>query len=256
MAAIANAVEQYDDQGKKVSPDFVRATSKAVGETITDAWYLQGVARVFQALKTGGITDAAGNTLLDFGERYVPDSGLAYELRQFVDPTVREPGNPLEDVANRVPGLSTLVPPRVNPATGEPTQAPRDPLSAIVRASAPGKPDPVSTELAQHNLGVGDAPKTISQNKATIEITPDEQRRYQQLAGAAIAHDVQATIGSASYQRMSPDQQRTVLEDVVRKARDYASASTFKQIPRDELIRRMDAYDAAQRSQALPQVRS
>jgi hypothetical protein len=256
MAAIANAVEQYDDQGKKITPDFLKATSKAVGETITDAWYLQGVARVFQALKTGGITDAAGNTLLDFGERYVPDSGLAYQLRQFVDPTVREPTNPLEDVANRVPGLSTFVPPRINPATGEPTQAPRDPLSAIVRASAPGNPDPVNTELAQHNLGVGDAPKTISQNKATIEITPDEQRRYQQLAGAAIAHDVQATIGSASYQRMSPDQQRTVLEDVVLKARDYASASTFKQIPRDELIRRMDAYDAAQRSQAQPQFRS
>jgi flagellar protein FlgJ len=256
IAAISNAMEQYDEQGKKVTPDFVKATSQAVGETISDAWYLQGVSRIFQSLKNGTIADAAGNTLLDFGERYVPDSGLAYEMRQYIDPTVRNPQNPLEDVANRVPGLSTLVPARINPATGQPTQAPRDILSGIVRSSAPGTPDPTSRELALHNLGVGAAPSTLSQNKATINIKPDEQRAYQQTAGAAIAQDVQATVNSPSYQRMTPDQQRTVLEDVVRKARDYAAAQTWRQVPRDELIKRMDAYDASQAAQAQPQFRS
>jgi len=256
MAAISNLVEQYDEQGKKVSPDMLKATSQAVGETITDAWYLQGVSRIFQALKNGTIADAAGTTLLDFGERYVPDSGLAYELRQYVDPTLRDPQNPLQDVANRVPGLSPLVPPRINPATGEPTQAPRDILSGVVRSSAPGLPDPVNVELARHNLGVGPAPSTISQNKATVTITPDEQRTYDQISGAAIAHDMQATINSPSYQRMSPDQQRTVLEDVVTKARAYAAATVWKQLGKDELVRRMDAYEAAQRSQAGPQFRA
>jgi cell wall-associated NlpC family hydrolase len=256
LAAIANAVEQYDEQGKQVTPDFVKATSKAVGETISDAWYLQGLSRIFQALKNGTIADAAGNTLLDFGERYVPDSGFAYELRQFTDPTVREPQNPLQDVANRVPGLSMLVPPRINPATGEPTQAPRDVLSGVVRASAPGAPDPVNLELARHNLGVGDAPSTISQNKATVAITPDEQRAYQQIAGAAIAHDVQATVNSPSYQRMTLDQQRKVLADVVAKAREYAGASVWKQLGRDELVRRMDAYEASRRAQSEPAFRA
>jgi len=252
MAAIANTVEQVEAQQGQIDPDLLKGVAKGAGETITDAWYLQGVARLFQALQYGSIFDAAGNTLLDFGERYVPDAALTNQVRQLVDPTVREPTNPLEDVANRIPGASLLVPQRVNPATGGGTQAPKDALSLLLRSPAPGQPDLVSAELATHNLGVGDAPATITQNRSTVAITPDEQRFFQQAAGAAIAHDVAGITASASYQRMTPEQQRRVLEQAISKAREYASAQTARQIPREELLRRMDRYAAVQRAQAEP----
>jgi hypothetical protein len=262
MGAIANTVEQFDQAEKKVDPNFVQATGAALSETITDAWYLQSVGRVFQAMKNGTLLDAAGNTLLDFGERYVPDSALANQLRQYVDPTVRQPksDNPLEyaaaDIANRIPGLSPLVPARINPATGQPLQQPKDVLSGVVRSPAPGVPDAVNSALAQHNLGVPGAPSTITQRGYTLDLSADEQRQYSIEAGQRVAQNVQRLLDNPRWAAQSPEARRKDLQKAIDTARADAATIVWRSIPSADVNRRTQANKARQGLQAEPQFRS
>ena len=256
LGGIANFVEQMDESEGKVDPNVFKEAVAATGETISDAWYLQTAGRIFQAMKTGKLTDVAGKTLLDFGERYVPDSALVNQFRQYTDPLVREPTNPLEDVANRIPGASQLVPPKINPATGEPLERPRDVLSAVTRSSAPGTPDPVNEALALHNLGVADPPPTITQKKFTVDINQAEQRQYAIEAGRAVAENVHKLIDDPEYQSWSYEDQRAALAKAVSDARADAAAIVWGNLSGDELDRRAAAYEERQRKAEEPTFRS
>jgi murein DD-endopeptidase MepM/ murein hydrolase activator NlpD len=260
LGLIANAVEQYKLAEGKVDPDYVTATGKALGETITDAWYLQNIGRAFQAIKNGKIFDAAGETLLDFGERHIPDAALANQLRQMMDPVVREPSEEqprgaLEDIANRIPGLSQFVAPKLDPATGQPITRPKDIGSLLLRSPAPGQPNPVNEALARHNLGVPDAPNTVTRGSATLELTDDEKRRYLELAGPEVGRRVESVIGGTSYDNLPLDQQRRRLEGAVRTGRDAGEAKLWASIPLEERNRRVREYREAQKRQAEPSVR-
>ena len=268
IGAIANAVEQYEETGKQVNPDYAKAWGKALGETIMDAWYLQTVSGVFSAIQNGTLPEWMGTQALSTAGRVIPEAALWNQFRGVTDPIQREPkpklDNPdtwLDYYANRLPLASETVQPKIDPATGQPMQEPRNIGSLALRATAPGEPNPVNEELARHNLGVSEAPKTVTLPAVgklpsiSIGITDDEQRRYQELTGQYIAEDIRATIADPGYQRMSGEDKRKLLQDIIGDARRAASKEIANSIPDAEFDRRIAEAERAEREQAQPSVR-
>jgi hypothetical protein len=263
VAFVANAVEQYEDSGRQVNPDVAKAFGSALGDTISDAWYLQTLSGAFSAIKNGTLPEWMTQQGLATAGRAIPEAGLLNAVRGITDPVQREgrpklddPGTWADYFGNRVPGVSPLVPPRIDPATGRPMQEPRDVGSLAFRATAPGEPNPVNEALARHNLGVGDAPTTITPAEGlTIALNDDEQRRFLELSGPEVEQRVLAMTRNASYQRAAPDQQRALLQDVINDGREVAAIKLFQALPKDEQLRRLREYEAAQKRQAEPSVR-
>jgi len=140
MAGIANAVEAFNEANKKARVtgqpldygQLAQDVGKATGQTVADAWYFQDVARIAQAMKDGSWPTQLGETLTDYGMRYVPEGSLLNWTRSMTDQTVREtrsknlPQDLLQRAENRLPGVNQNEPPRIDPTTGQPMQAPKD----------------------------------------------------------------------------------------------------------------------------------
>lgn len=263
IGAIANAVEQYDYAGKQVNPDIAGAWGAALGDTITDAWYLQTLAGVFRSIQNGKLPEWAGSQALSTAGRAIPESAFLNTVKKLTDPTAREAEPKLADPATwaeyfaaRLPGASQTVKPKLDPATGRPIEEPQTLASVLTRGTAPGEPNPVNEALARHNLGVGDAPKTITPAEGlTIAINDDEQRRFLELSGPEVEKRVLAMTRNASYQRAAPDQQKDLLQDVINDGREVAAIKLFQALPKGEQLRRIREYEAAQKRQAEPAVR-
>jgi hypothetical protein len=115
-------------------------------------------------------------------------------------------------------------------------------------------PDRVNEALARHNLGVSDAPDTVTRGSATLELTDDEKRRFLELSGPEVAKRVESVTSAAGYDKLSPDQQRQRLESAVRVGREAGEARLWTTIPQDERTRRVYAYREAQKRRGEPQV--
>jgi hypothetical protein len=268
MGAIANAVEQIDEESKRPNPSesaFDRITSTAgniiagTAETVADAWYLQTVGRLFSALRSGKPQDFVGQQALATGMRAVPYAGELRNIEQFVSPGMSEPRGPIESVAARIPGLSDLASPRIDPATGRPIEEPRDPTGLLLRSVGPGEPSPVNLALAEHNLSVGDPPSTVTigtgRNALTFPITEDERRRLQQLTGAEVERNVLDFVRDPAFATFPPEDRRRLLEQTISKAREIAGLELAAQIPDAEIDRRYALSEEAKRRQAEPSVR-
>jgi hypothetical protein len=265
MGAIANASEQISDELKKPNPSdgvLERAQSFALNaldgttETIADAWYLQTVGQLFNAMKHGDIGPALGRTALSTAQRAIPFGGELRSIEQVTSPTVAEPRNPLEAIAANIPGLSQFTTPKIDPTTGRPLERPADVTSLAIRSAAPGPPTPVDTALAAHNLGVADAPTTITQRDFTVSITPDEQRQYTTESGQRIERNVQALLDNPRWSSQTQQQQREALQKAVAAARADAAAIVWRSIPTADLDRRVQAARASEALQAEPQFRA
>jgi len=268
MGAIANAVEQIDEESKKANPtdsvlDRVATTTgnalAGTGETIADAWYLQTVGRLFDALKKGDPGSFLGQQALATGMRAVPYAGELRNIEQFVAPATSEPRGPVESVAARLPGLSELATPRIDPATGRPILEPRDPTSLIMKTAGPGEPSPVNMALAEHNLSVGDAPPTVTigsgRNALTVPITEDEQRRFQEIAGPEIERTVLEFARDPVFGTFPREERRALLQKAIGDARHIAGLELADTLSDAEIDRRLALYEEAKRRQAEPSVR-
>jgi len=241
LGSIANAVEQYEENGRRVDAKMAEGLSKAMLETVSEAWYIQGISSILQGIKYGYID--VNKLTADLASRAIPEGGLINEVRQFTDPTMREPKSVGERLANRVPGLSESVPPQIDAGTGKPVASDKSLLTAVIRTTGKGEPNPTNEALARHDLGV-EPSRTISQNGATIELTAPEQREFAKLLGAELDVRVKEAIKNESYKKDTPEGQRRRLQTLINQARASATSQTFKALPLDERKRRIAEYGA------------
>ena len=265
MGAIANASEQISDELSKPQPsqdaiERIQGTALALldgtSETIADAWYLQTVGRLFNAMKNGGVGQALGQTALSTAQRAIPYGGELRSIESATDPTVAEPKNPIEAIAAGIPGLSQFATPKIDPTTGRPLEKPADAGTLLTRSPGSGEPTPVDTALATHNIGVPDAPQTITQRDYTVNITPDEQRQYTIEAGQRIEQRVQALLNNPRWSSQTQEQQKDALRQAIGAARADAAALIWRSIPPAEQDRRVKGTRARQAQEAEPVFRA
>jgi hypothetical protein len=254
MAGIANAVEAFNEANKKArvtgqSLDYgqlAQDVGKATGQTVADAWYFQDVARIAQAMKDGSWPTQLGETLTDYGMRYVPEGSLLNWTRSMTDQTVREtrsknlPQDLLQRAENRLPGVNQNVPPRIDPTTGQPMQAPKDWSSFFIRSSARGDPNVAATLLAEHGMGLAKPPDTLTVSGQTIKLTPDEQQRFLELSGPDVQRRLNALANNDGFKSAPPEVQKDRIQQAIGFAHDAAQNRLWTQIPPADRRQRAD----------------
>ena len=241
MSSIANAVETATEWAQKPPekrgdlPELAQEMGARELKTIGNAWYLKGLADLLSGIKEGTLAKGAGTTISSVADRLVPASGLLDEIRGMTDPYAREPQNILEREASRIPGLSTLVQPRLETTTGKPEEQPHDILSTVLRGTPPGMmtPNPVATEIDRLTQG-GNAVSVSSNVKtyAGAQQTPQQQRLIQEQLGQATNLYVLNTMNQPAYAKLSDAQKADALKKAVGQADSLAKITLGSQVAR------------------------
>jgi len=264
MAGIANSVEAWNEANKKARVtgqdldygQLAQDVGKATGQTVADAWYFQQVARIASAMKDGTWPSTLGETLTDYGMRYVPEGSALNWARNMTDQTVREtrsknlPQDLLQRAENRIPGLEQNVPPRIDPTTGQPMQAPKDWSSFFIRSSARGDPNLAASMLAEHGMGLAQAPDTITQGKQTVKLTPDEQQRFLEFSGPDVQARLSALARNSEYQAAKPEEQKKMIQRAMGFARTTGENRLWASIPSADRTQRADLQRRLQSANA------
>jgi hypothetical protein len=233
----------YADEGKDAS-SVAMDTASRFARLGTEQTYLQSVGDVYKAI----------NDFERYGERPVTSlftslvpygSGLS-TAAQAGDPYQRDiarssevgyPEHLSQAMMARLPGQRQTLPVSQD-AMGQPEVNQQSGLGALnpLRSTA-ATSDPAIQELLNADVDFGGAPKTIN----NIPLEPEEQRRYEQLAGEQIRKSVEKAIASAVYQRATPEGRRKILESAVASGREYASGQVLKQIGTTAIRERLAA---------------
>jgi hypothetical protein len=242
MSSIANAVDTAQDWAQKPvaerggPPELAGDLLGREASTISNAWYLRGIADVLAAVKTGNVGSLAGSQIGSVADRLVPAESLLNEIRHIADPYAREPGDPLQREENRVPFASRLVPPRIASTTGLPVEAPEDIFSTLVRGTPSGMmtPNPVAAEIARlDDTGNRVAVPSPAAQYAGARQTPEQQRLIQEQIGQATNLYVLDTINRPNYAGLTDQQKAAALNLAHAQAKEAANISLAGQVARD-----------------------
>jgi flagellum-specific peptidoglycan hydrolase FlgJ len=258
-AALVNTPDGQEKL-KALVPDF----AQAMGETVSDAWYLQTLSKTLAAMKAGGnLASVGGNIALDFAQRGIPQGNALNQVRSYMDQTVRKPtaedplGYAIQDTQNRIPGLSQNVPAKIDPATGSEVQAPKDWAGLIIRSVPPGEADRVNVILSTHNMSAGQPPESIAvpgNPGLSVQLTEPEKRKFVELSAPLIGRRILALDKNATFNRAKPEVQQQMIDREMTLVRNAIRERLFAGIPREDLRKRMAKSREANAIQAMPQV--
>ena len=237
MGAIANAVEVYRERGQKVEPDYAAEIVNRTASGLLDASYIDTAGKVLKAIADGRVDELPTQLGQSALGRFVPYAGLVAQVARTAEGEVKQPRNPLEAVAARVPFVSELVPSRQSPLGG-PAQAPEDvvSLASPVRPSARGEPNRAAAELARHDVGVAGPPPSVE----GVPLQGAETRRYEEIAGPLVREEVQAVIDDPLFAGLSPREKQEELRLAVARGRKTAGETLLDEIGEAEAERRLE----------------
>lgn len=193
-------------------------------KALTEQTFLKGVSSGLQAVNDP--ENYAGSFVENAAGGVIPT--IISDISRGTDQFMREAEGPLERIQSRIPAVRERLPERLD-ALGNPIaqeenipQAMFDPFN-----TSPQSDDPLVQEFSR----VGYNLNTVGDKIGGVKLTGAQQREYQRVAGAKIKDIVPQVIASQAYQNATPDQQKSLIEKAVNKAKDIA---------REDVKRRLD----------------
>ena len=169
LVADVNEVLSHPDTDEKTGAEIAAAAVLTIGYGLTQKSYLEGINKFMKAL-TNPYGNKPKNIMRSYAKSIIPGSAAWNEIRRFNDDIKRFRTGYLDDIMDRLPGLSTRLP------------AERDlwgRKTSLHRAYSPYKPNAVDKEIARLRLGVEKHPTGIGD----IELTPEQRDYFHKRAG-------------------------------------------------------------------------
>jgi hypothetical protein len=254
LAAVANTVENYYENGQVVDGQFAMQTTSDVVKAIANISYLQGLGNIVKLALEGRAGEIPGRLTGDIASRFIPKSGLLREAVGQTDPEIKEPAKfSLTDPGNlqpfvegakaQIPGLSEQVPEKVGPF-GKPEQRGKELLSAILPITGKGEVDPVRSEVARLNqslersgskekVGVQFFSSSDLKRKYGAEQTKEQTREYQTEAGQVARIYIDHLVNDPKYGRMSDEAKATNLNKALSVAYELSNLRAGDRVSRD-----------------------
>ena len=207
LTAVAATVEGVRN-GEDVS-EIATQTAATIGQSLLDRSYLSGLSDLIDAVSEPARYAERFGTRFVSG--FVPFSSALRQTATAIDPTIRDPEGLAESLQAGIPGLTGNVPPRLT-AFGE--EADRG-LPSPIRIT-PDQQNAVDAELGRLKTEVGFVGESIGGE----ELSREEQRKYQTLAGQATKEVLAGRFQSPTYQQMSDAAKERAIERVVGAVRD------------------------------------
>jgi len=165
---------EYDDD--EAIGQFASAMIASVASNITSKTYLKGLMDATNVMHDPA--RYAESWVAQQAAARLPFSSMLGQIRQEVDPALREARGIVDAMMNKTPGLSDNLPARRSWVTGEPLYYPGgsgwNPFAA-----SEAKNDPVLSELARLDHGFSGPPRKVG----GVEIDTAQHSRYAELMG-------------------------------------------------------------------------
>lgn len=224
---IANAFEAWRGSGAKDADTATKAAATALKsiKSTLDLSFLSGVSDLFQALESRSLEGAA-QYAGRLASGFVPFSGAQRTAAQAIDPTVRDPAGMVEQMMTGIPGVSNLVPARLNRFGQDVTR----PGGALRRAAdpfnvTPVNDDPVLAEIGRLGVRMGMPGGNIS----GADLSREQARGLQQLKGTTTHNVLQQIIQSEAYAWLSDERKAAVIERAIERARGRVQQGARRQ---------------------------
>lgn len=137
------------------------------------------------------------------GTRFAPYSSTARALTPFFDDTVRSPEDMIQRIISVYPGLSSTVPAKTDPYTGEPIKRTNNGLTTSEK--------PAQDATTQELIAQGHQLSAPGNTLASITLTPAEQNQYSRLAEQARKSALDAVVASPDYTTVKDPKQRQAM---------------------------------------------
>ena len=233
-ADIADAVKRGQLKDPEDIGGVATMAGLAAGKGLLNQTWTQGLydtLDLFQNGSSGGKdpTKEIERLATQYASNAIPGSALLRGLARMTDNTVRDPNSVLEGVAANLPGVSHTVPERLD-NFGFPVERPQSGLDAFLSPfpSSHVRDDPVEIEL--HRLqdaygvepGAPDKNITLLNGKLPVELTDDQQRRYQEQSGQLAYALLTALVDTDSWKKLPDEQKAKEIERIYSKSREVA----------------------------------
>lgn len=249
MAAAYAENQQYKKADAKPE-DQMFDMAKRVAMLVTEQTFLQGIGNVMNAFEDpqrylpqflagqvtslipyGSALNTVGQSQDDVARR--PDRasqvGVAENLTQTVEGRV--PINPLTPDRSDVPVAQDVL--------GRPTpNQQQGPIGYQPFRISQERPDPVIRAFQTAGVDIGRPPSDVTDDGVKIELTPAEQRRWNELRGQEIIKDTQRLIDNGVLGRLPAVRQSERLTDIKAGAGEAATRALRREIGTAEWTRR------------------
>ena len=223
-ALIAKNIEEGKLKGKKVD-EIIFNTAAELGKLITDASYLEGIERLYNAFAGYGERGEELERLLaQTAAGFVPFGNLLEDIAITLDPEIaeREFGSIL---LAKIPGLRERAKKRLG-VFGEPVEYMTAPLGTWF-PFAPSKhtDDPVWLELERLDHTIGFPSRRLKGKR----LSDEEYRAYLTVSGNIIRDVLEDLIHTDYYQNLSDNDKRKSIDRVVREVRSLVAENLFSE---------------------------
>ncbi|HYW86415.1 MAG TPA: hypothetical protein VFB50_01490, partial [Chloroflexota bacterium] len=210
----------------------------AAMKPFADAVPGEAVMHVLAAVGDGGTSQLIQQQAQDAIAR-VSQPGFARFLENLTDPVAREiqktgPDALWQPTAAAIPGLSALVPPKIDPTTGQPMPRTSVGLGQLIGAENPHL-SAITQEANDLRMKYGYQvnpprvyPDKVTVGNSVIPLSPSEQQAVVQLSGQRMAQ-LTARIESPQYAAQPPLQRALMLQGISRAA-DQLNVAALEQV--------------------------
>lgn len=250
MAIMASFAEGYAKSGNQVDADQLErfaaglnASMKPLVRALPGSTFVDMLASMGEGGLTRGLTRNASSAL----SRLVAPAGLK-AAEDIMDPVTRDiatqgPAALWQPTVARIPWVAQMLPPKIDPSTGEPLPRPSSGPGSLVGAyNAPE--NLLRAEVARLNraglTGVTlpkDYPQQVSVFGSEIPLRPGEQRAVTQTTGHALAQMAQA-LSSPGYQKAGDTEKALALKAILGVAESLREPAALQAMPQADLGQR------------------
>jgi hypothetical protein len=268
--ASAASVADAHRKGEIENPDDIGKIGLQMGlafaEGMVDTQWTQQFADALDIVN-GGARDP-GDALTKFATRQATNinPGILRGIARATDSTLRDPQNPIEGLLSGNPFTQDRVPAELN-AWGEPIQRPTSGIEAMIN---PFNPSAETTDPVEHELRrlqtIGDIgniaelraePSLVGKDVSfmgvqPVEMTDEQQRKYQQLSGYLSKTLLDILIPSDQYQQAPDREKAKMIKDIYEKTRSSVREGMQPELLDRAIAARVRAAEAEARLGATP----
>lgn len=239
MGPLMGACADLQEVGHLLSVDdrtnAAKGIAAAFGENVADETWMNGLSNLVQAFQSlGGTGDKMWKFIENTAASFVPYSAAMNEVARQTDPTkhdLRSDGvenlwGLLPTVANKIPGLSYMLPAKVD-VFGNPM-----PSSTGAGISMMTN-DPLAMKLSEIGVGISQPGQSIR----GIRLNNDQYHDYAITAGVLVRQNLEGIINDPNFDQMPTGAKVKEISSIVRQSRHAAQ--------QDVLFRNQDIVDKA-----------
>lgn len=231
LASILGISADFAELEKHMKEDEKIKVASAIGTSIsknfTSKTFMQGFSNLNDAISDPG----------RFGEKFVQNlagsvvPAISGGITRAIDPEIREVKGILDTIRSRIPGVSEMLPEKLN-VWGYPIERPGSPVLRFISPVqvSETKGDPIDIELLNLKINLGMPSKKIK----NIELEPNEYRQMVVDAGRVAKPELNKIVQTSWYKKLSDEEKekevRKVMGEARKDARDIAFILAEKRI--------------------------